>query len=308
MATYNGERFLGEQIESIQSQSYGNWRLLISDDCSTDGTLEVVRRYADGDSRIVIVSEGVRHGGAKENFFATMDSSDAPYCMFCDQDDVWLPKKIEKSLAEMRRLEAESSADAPLLVFCDMKVVDEGLSVIYESFEMSSHFDPRRLAFRQLLAHNVAAGCCMMLNRELLNACRRSDGSGAEMHDWWVMLVASAFGRILFIDEPLSLYRQHGDNEVGANEYSPVDRAKHLGFMVEQFILSTEQARHFKALYGAELSRSNQSALEEFVKAGDEASPISRVLHLVKSGCWKRGARKIGQIVAAASASSAFKE
>ena len=94
MATYNGERFIAEQIESIQRQSYKNWRLLVSDDCSTDGTLDVVRRYAAEDGRIRIVSEGVKHGGAKENFFSLMTCSDAPYCMFCDQDDVWLPDKI----------------------------------------------------------------------------------------------------------------------------------------------------------------------------------------------------------------------
>lgn len=298
MATYNGERFVGEQIESIQRQTYRNWRLLVSDDCSSDGTLDIVRRYAAEDGRIRIVSDGVKHGGAKENFFALMSRSDAPYCMFCDQDDVWLPEKAEKCLVETRRLEAEVSADIPLLVFCDMKVVDESLSVIHESFEGSSHFDPSRLAFRHLLAHNVAAGCCMLFNRPLLEICRRSDGEGAEMHDWWAMLAAAAFGHIRFIDESLSLYRQHGDNEVGANEYSPVERAKDMEFMVQQFILSTEQASAFGALYGGGLRPRDRRSLQEFAKAGNAASPLTGILHLAKSGCWKRGARKAGQLVA----------
>ena len=299
MATYNGERFVGEQIESIQAQTYGNWRLLVSDDCSSDGTLDVVRRYAAGDERIRIVSEGVRYGGAKENFFALMGKYEAPYAMFCDQDDVWLPEKIAKSLAAMRALEEEHGAYTPLLVFCDMKVVDSELNVIHESFEKSSHFDPNRLAFRQLLAHNVAAGCCMILNKPLLEICRRANGDCVAMHDWWAMLAASAFGQISFIDEPLSLYRQHGDNEVGASDYSPVERAKDKEFMVRQFILSTEQARAFGVLYGGGLGARDRSSLQEFVKAGEATSPLSGIYHLAKSGCWKRGARKAGQIAVA---------
>ena len=134
MATYNGSCFVGEQIESIQSQTYRNWRLLVSDDCSTDGTLDVVKRFACIDSRIQIISEGVKHGGAKENFFSLMRHSDSRYCMFCDQDDVWLPEKISNTFASMRRLEGEYQ-DVPLLVFTDMKVVDGNLATIHESFE-----------------------------------------------------------------------------------------------------------------------------------------------------------------------------
>ncbi len=301
MATYNGERFVGEQIESIQAQTFKNWRLLVSDDCSSDGTLDVVHRYADEDERIRVVSEGIRYGGAKENFFALMAKADAPYVMFCDQDDVWLPVKIEKSLAALQELEGECGAGVPLLVFCDMKVVDGKLNVIHESFEKSSNFDPNRLAFRHLLAHNVAAGCCMILNKLLLDVCRRSDGDGVEMHDWWAMLVASEFGHIRFIDERLSLYRQHGANEVGASEYSPVERAKNKDFLVNQFILSTEQARAFGDCYGNELAKSSLRSARLFAKAGQSGFAVQGIARLALSGCWKRGARKLGQVFAAAS-------
>lgn len=304
LATYNGERFVGEQIESIQAQTYKNWRLLVSDDCSSDGTLDVVRNFAADDNRISVVSEGVRYGGAKDNFFALMGSSGAPYCMFCDQDDVWLSEKVEKSLESLRALEGDYGTDTPLLVFSDMKVVDEKLNVIHDSFERSSRFDPNRLTFRHLLAHNVAAGCCMLFNRALLDVCRRSDGDGAEMHDWWAILAAAAFGRIVFVDAPLSLYRQHGDNEVGANEYSPLDRAKNMDFMIQQFVLSTVQAEAFGVLYGDRLASNDIRSLHEFVKAGSATSPLRGIFHLVKSGCWKRGARKVGQIVAVFKASS----
>ena len=304
LATYNGERFVGVQIRSIQAQTYKNWRLLVSDDCSDDGTLDVVRGFAAEDNRIFVVSEGVRYGGAKDNFFALMNCSDAAYCMFCDQDDVWLSEKVEKSLSALRMLEGEYGADMPLLVFCDMKVVDEKLNVIHDSFERSSRFDPNRLSFKQLLAHNVAAGCCMLFNRPLLKICLCSDGKDAMMHDWWVMLAASAFGQISYIDQALSLYRQHGGNEVGANEYSPFERAKNSDFLVSQFLLSTQQALAFGNTYGDVLSQSHLKSLSYFAMSGQATNPFSRVEKLLLSGCWKSGARKLGQIFAAATVSS----
>lgn len=299
MGTYNGERFVGEQIESIQAQTYQNWQLLVSDDCSTDGTLGVVRRYAAKDNRIKIVSDGERFGGAKENFFSLMHKSAAPYAMFCDQDDVWLPEKIEKSFAALRALEDKYGTDAPLLVFCDMKVVDSGLAVIHESFEGFTNLNPRRLAFRQLLVQNVAAGCSMLFNHAVLDICLWATGEGAEMHDWWAMLIASAFGRISFIAESLTLYRQHGRNEVGAREYAPIESAKNLDRAVKLYIESSMQARAFESVYCARLGKSQQLSLQRYIRAGRAAIPLQRVYWLVRSGCWKRGTSKAGQMVAA---------
>ena len=299
MGTYNGERFVGEQIESIQAQTYKNWRLLVSDDCSEDGTLDVVRRYAAEDERIHIVSEGVRYGGAKENFFALMAKAEAPYIMFCDQDDVWLPEKIEKSFAALRALEDEYGTDDPLLVFCDMKVVDSDLDVLHESFEGFTNLNPKRLAFRQLLVQNVAAGCSMLFNHAVLDICLWTTGDGAEMHDWWAILVASAFGHISFIAESLTLYRQHGSNEVGAREYSPIESAKNADRAVKLYIEAAEQACAFESVYGPRLEKKLLLPLQRYIRAGRAAAPLQRVWWLVLSGCWKRGTSKAGQVVAA---------
>ncbi len=296
MATYNGERFLGEQIESIQAQSYKNWRLLVSDDCSADGTLDVVRHYAAADDRIRIVSEGVRRGGAKENFFALMAKSAAPYCMFCDQDDVWLPQKVEKTFNLMRQLEAKEGPDKPLLVFTDMKVVDGELGVIDESFECFSSIDPGRTGFKQLVAQSVGAGCTMLVNkcaRDL--ALRLATYDDVIMHDWWLCLVAAAFGRIAYLDEPTSLYRQHDFNEVGALEYSPVKRASQLGQLKKNVSATVRQASAFAACYEGLLSQENVKSIEEFVSAGNEKG-FAAVAHLARSGCWKKGLRKAGQL------------
>lgn len=297
LATHNGERFVSEQIDSIRAQKHKNWRLLISDDCSSDGTLSIIRRYASEDSRICVVSSGVRFGGAKENFFALLSRSEAPYCMFCDQDDVWLPEKISKSLAELQKLEVKYGNDVPLLVFCDMKVVDRGLGIVYDSFERSSNYDPSRLAFNQIIALNVAAGCCQCFNHELvIRSLNVADLTGVEYHDWWAMLVAAAFGDIYFIDEPLSLYRQHGENEVGANSYSPLRRACNQDFMEQQFRMFIAQADLFARTYGNCLSQNDVQAAKDYVKVSRSKSILGGVVCLLKSRCLKPGARKLGQI------------
>ena len=300
MATFNGERFVGEQIESIQAQSYRNWRLLVSDDCSSDGTLDVVRRYAANDERIRIVSEGVRYGGAKENFFALMGKSEAPYVMFCDQDDVWLSRKVEKTFILMNGMEDGYSAKLPLLVFTDMKVVDAELNVIAESFEAFSSIDPSRTALPYVLAQSLGAGCTMMINaktRDLaLNVLDRKD---VVMHDWWLSLIAAAFGCIGFLDEPTSLYRQHGLNEVGALEYSPIQRAVHFDAMCKSVADTVRQAAVFKICYEDLLSENQLRVIDEFVASG-ELHGFFAVFHLALSGCWKKGLRKVGQIVAIA--------
>ena len=298
MATYNGERFVGEQIESILAQNYGNWRLLVSDDCSTDGTLDVVRRYAAADDRIRLVSTGAKHGGAKENFFALMSLSDAPYCMFCDQDDVWLPEKVEKSIAALRALENQHETITPLLVFCDMKVVDEELNVLHESFERVSHYDSEHLEFERLVAVNVAAGCCQCFNAALRDRSLDCDDvKTVEMHDWWTILVAAAFGSVGYVGQQLSLYRQHGSNAVGANEFSPISRARQLDFMVEEFKGVVKQASTFKRVYEMQLEDAVIARLTLLESTLDENSFSGSLRKLLASKCYKRGLRLLGNVV-----------
>ena len=297
MATYNGERFVGEQIESIQSQSYVNWRLLVSDDCSIDGTLDVVRRYAERDNRIHVVSEGLKHGGAKENFFALMSCSDAPYFMFCDQDDVWLTEKVGKSLAKLQGLEREHGADTPLLVFCDMKVVDERLSVISDSFERFESLDPQRTELKYVLAQAVGAGCTFLMNRALVQrALKCCDLGAVNMHDWWVALVAAAFGSISFVDEPLSLYRQHGGNEVGASKFSAVAWAGKVNDMAGRERAIATQAGCLLDTYAPELD-DDQKVACACLAGSMGPDGATNVLRLFASGGWKVGARKLGQLL-----------
>lgn len=156
MATYNGEKYLSEQLDSILEQSYPNWRLLISDDCSTDGTplllLEYQRRFTD---KITILPNECRFGSAKGNFLHLMKQSTPGYAMFCDQDDIWHRDKIEKTLEVMKQMETEATQDYPLLVFTDLCVVSADLQPIADSFMRFSGLDGNRTALHQLLIQNV---------------------------------------------------------------------------------------------------------------------------------------------------------
>lgn len=303
LATYNGAKYVDEQVASIMMQTYGNWRLLISDDCSQDDTVRIIHRLADKDDRIDVVSEGMRYGGACANFMQLMRYSEAPYVMFSDQDDVWLPKKIERTYSYMLELERSYGRSTPLLVFCDLAVVDQNLDLICDSFERYCNLNPARIRLNHLLVQNVAAGCSMMFNRALANACAAIENTQSiVMHDHWIMLIASAFGRIAYIDEPLSLYRQHESNDLGASKFTPLHRVEG-DLRIRLTRAQIAQAKSFLAVYGGIMDEADRRCVEEYVAHGETEAYFGKnggLRHLVRSGCWKHGIRrKLGQIATA---------
>lgn len=299
LATYNGEDNVAEQIESICNQSFSKWLLHVSDDCSADRTLEIVQSYASYDCRIMIESRGIRYGGSHRNFCSLCKRSRLPYIMFCDQDDVWFANKIEIMLNEIKKLEGEYGASTPILVFSDMEVVDRHLSLISQSFARFTRLDPTRLSFSSLLAQNVAPGCSMIINRALLLLFLESmNVPGVAMHDWWAMLLASAFGKIGYISKPLVKYRQHGTNVVGAQKFRVLERAVHPRRMLERFDESVVQALSFYREYSSRLGIEERSAAFHYSTLNSKRG-MSGLYHLIASGSWKKGIRGLGQAVCA---------
>jgi glycosyltransferase involved in cell wall biosynthesis len=214
LATYNGERTVAEQIESILGQSSTDWHLLVHDDGSNDSTVKIVKCYeSKHPDRITFLDDEVRVGSAKGNFEYLMKRSTAPYVMFCDQDDVWFPEKVEKTFAFMKLLEQEAG-EIPLLIHTDVKLVDSGLNVLSESM-FRSHGISGSADLNELLVRNNVTGCTVMVNRQALDVSLPMPRE-APMHDWWVALsVLSNNGRIEWMDSPTMYYRQHGGNTVG---------------------------------------------------------------------------------------------
>lgn len=217
LATYNGETYLDEQIRSLVGQAYGDLSIIIRDDQSTDRTPAIIARWAAAEpKRIRVVSDGLGNLRSTANFSRLMEVCDAPYFAFCDQDDVWLPNKIDLLITEMQRLEDEFGPAMPILVHSDLTVVDSDLHEIAPSFFRHMNADltkGRRLD--HLIFNNIVTGCALLGNRSLLELARPVP-AGIEVHDWWLALVAASCGVLRTIPEPTVLYRQHGGNLIGA--------------------------------------------------------------------------------------------
>jgi glycosyltransferase involved in cell wall biosynthesis len=308
LAVFNGERYLGEQIDSLLGQTDGNWSLLVRDDGSTDGSVALASEYQRRHpGRIRLIGAASPFAGALGNYSALLDRSSAGYVMFCDQDDVWLPGKIALTRAKMKALEDAWGGDAPLLVHTDMRVTDARLCVVAESLWRYQKSDPEAgSSLNRLLLQNCATGCSVMINRRLRELAQPIPRE-AMMHDWWLALVAAAFGRIGHLAEPTLMYRQHGENDTGAKRWSLcnavgqlVDPASRSRILAERRTIAERirgQATAFSERYAERLTRGQREMVETFVHL-DEAPPLLRRRLIVKYGFFYTGlARNIGRLV-----------
>ncbi|MGQ7319238.1 glycosyltransferase family 2 protein [Streptococcus suis] len=266
MSTYNGQQFLAEQIRSIQEQSYTDWTLFIRDDGSSDNTKEILKDFERQDSRIHLIDNDKSDNlGVIKSFHKLVNHDRADYYFFSDQDDVWLPNKLELSLKEAQNY----LADLPLMVYMDLKVVNQDLEIMTESMVKSqSHHANTELV--QELTENTVTGGVAMINHALAEMWQETDD--ILMHDWYLALLASAFGNLVFIDQPGELYRQHSDNVLGARTLSKRFKKwirPHILFAVYWDLInnSQKQARH---LLQMPLSQSNRELIEAFVTIMDK--------------------------------------
>lgn len=300
LATYNGERFLEEQLESLISQEFSDWRILARDDGSSDATLAILKRYRErlGGKLLLVENDGVRLGAAG-SFSELMRHSGAPYLMFCDQDDVWLPGKVVKTLGKMREMEARHGAEAPLLVHTDFRVVDESLQSLAPSGWGYQKSDPDRSDLNRLLVQNVATGCTVMVNGTLRDLALPIP-SGTLMHDWWLALIAAAFGAIGYLAEPQLLYRQHGVNAVGAKGWSSVSFLKQLRSLGEvrgALQRTRRQGALFAQRYGDSLPTGKRELLQAFAQLEETGFFLKRCL-IVRYGFFHSGLlRKLGMLL-----------
>ena len=223
MAVYNGARFLESQVASILAQSYSQIRLYVRDDGSTDGSVDILRAMVEQYSgRIILLQDEEKHLGVIGNFHRLLrtasQSGSEPYLMLADQDDVWFADKVEVTLKEMRQAERWAGKETPVLVHTDLCVTNTSLQIVDPSFWHYQHLDPGHDDLRQLCMQNMVTGCTVMMNRALLQKALPIP-EGILMHDWWLGLVASAFGVIRFIPQATMFYRQHGNNDTGAKKF-----------------------------------------------------------------------------------------
>jgi glycosyltransferase involved in cell wall biosynthesis len=205
LSTYNGERYLRPLLDSLGSQAYPDLSILIRDDGSTDNTLPLLKECASGSPNIEIVQG--EHLGFVQSFFTLLAfaSPTAKYFALCDQDDVWQPDKISRAI----ELLSACPPHLPALYCSRLALVDENLKPL-----RLSEMPTKGLSFRNALVENHVVGCTSLFNQSALQLLTPLP-SACVSHDWWIYLVASAFGAVVYDPEPRILYRQHAHNVFG---------------------------------------------------------------------------------------------
>lgn len=242
LASYNGARFIETQMDSIARQSYGNWRLIVSDDGSTDDSVRLISEFAGSRPEGQVRQIRGPGRGATQNFLHLIEQApQGAMLAFADQDDEWLPHKLARAAAALSRVSGPAHYAARTVV------ADENLSPITET----RHFT-RPLAFRNALVQACMAGNTSVFNGAaadlLKQAVAAAQAADIESHDWWAYQLTSGCGATMLHDaEPALLYRQHSHAEMGRND-TPLAMARRLG-------------RLFAGDYGGWL-RANRAALQ----------------------------------------------
>jgi GT2 family glycosyltransferase len=284
---YNGERFLEAQLDSLLAQTYQDWICLVRDDGSNDSSMDIVRRYQmHHPDRFQIVEDNLGNLGTVGCLNVLAQRVDSPLFGFCDQDDVWLPQKLDASVRALQELQV--SASMPALAYCDMTVTDAGLTPTALSFwdALDGRTYARNLAGLPVI--NVVAGCTMVGNRALLDAAFPVPAC-APMHDYWIGIVAKYTGRFKAIEQPLILYRQHGHNQCGVVRRAPL--LTRLSARLGALKRFREQAHNSRALRRAMLlalmSRQYPSLdVDNCVRAmhAEDGGSIRRLTYLIAQG------------------------
>lgn len=221
LCTYDGAEYILEQLESIGRQTRRPDRLIVCDDASHDNTVGIVRAWSRDVPFQVDIVINDSSLGAVRNFEKALTLTRGEYIFFADQDDVWLPEKMEISLSEIRLLEKKYGEQTPCLVHTDLVVVDRQLQVMHKSFLENQglrHISEEGKQLSCLMVQNFVTGCTMVINRALREKALPFP-KNIIMHDYWLALVAALCGKLGFVDRSTMLYRQHGKNTVGAVKY-----------------------------------------------------------------------------------------
>ena len=305
MATYNGEHYLKEQLASIESQTWTDWRLIVHDDASSDGSREILENFQKrlGKEKVIIKKNNPASGSAKANFIGLIQASTGDYMMCCDQDDVWHQDKVARTFYRMRQMEKRYGNEIPLLVHTDLRVVDEQLSELNPGFHKYMNLETGGKLNRELIQNQVT-GCTVMINKALKEyVAQVTDVELIVMHDHWLALIALVFGKMSYLNKSTIDYRQHGNNSVGAQN------ARSISYMWHRLLRgknkfrqdmrdSCNQAGYFVQLYVSCIKDEKVIKLLDRYSHLYEKNKMSRIFCFFRHSFWKKGvSRKIMQVI-----------
>lgn len=272
MATYNGEKYVREQIDSILLQSFDDFHVTISDDYSSDSTYSILKSYEEmTPAKIKVIRPPHRFGNARDHFFYLLKTIDADYYFFSDQDDVWFGNKLVLFLDAFREAESSYGKDFPLLVFSDQTPTDSQLNPLSESLMEYQKQNPNIKSYKELIFQNVVTGGAMALNRKLRDlSLLCNDTTKTIMHDHWIAIVAALFGKCNYLNSSTSYYRQHGGNEVGAKNVRQlryiIRKMLHFRLLREKIQRDKMQAETIYYTYNKEISEGDKDFLLAYAK------------------------------------------
>ena len=218
MTTYNGEKYIKEQLDSILIQLSKKDEVIIGDDGSTDSTLDIIKSY--NDDRIKVYQNSFKN--LISNFEFTLNKANGEYIFLSDQDDVWLPNKVKNSLVDLLDYD---------VVISNCKVVNKNLEIMHESF---FEINNSKKGLLSNLIKNSYLGCCFTFRSTLLKKALPFP-TKIPMHDIWLGFVSELFFKVKFNNEPMILYRRHGENESASAEKSPYSFIEKINFRLFAF-------------------------------------------------------------------------
>ncbi len=287
LATYNNEPYLGQLLDSLARQTMFDFHLIVSDDCSSDGTVQVIDDYRPiFGERMTVHRQPTPSGSAKANFSWLMTQSSADHVLFADADDVWDDDKVAVTLTALRDVERRCGGPTvPAMVFSDARLIDGQGGVTGPSYWEYKKIRPEIAGtLSQVLVCPPMLGCASGCNRALMSMATPVPFDQVTGHDWWLLLVAAAFGVAEPLRRPTFSYRLHGSNSSNQRPVNLGAYAKSSG-KVERvrrgMVARREQAQALIDYYGSRLPETERRTIERFVATGSQG-PLGRRLGLLR--------------------------
>lgn len=297
LATHNSEKYISQQLDSLLNQTFkDSISIVISDDASTDSTVSIINGYLEKYPFISLVKSDVPLKSPQANFwFLLKNTHVSDYYMFCDHDDVWLKDKIEKTYNLMQEVEENK----PALVHSDLFVVDSSLNILSDSMFATQGLN-KAPTLKNALIQSSVTGCTMMINNALREiAIKKETTENMIMHDWYLTILALICGNVGFVNEPLILYRQHGNNQVGAKNTKSfsyiINKATQIKKNKENIKNTYLQAKDIYDIFND--NTENFSLVKAYADNLNKGK-AGRIRSAFKYGFWKNSfLRKLGQIL-----------
>lgn len=257
LSTYNGEKYIKEQLDSILNQTYGNIKIYVRDDGSKDKTVEILKQYEK--KQLITFIEGENVGFIKSFFQLVKACDEADFVAYCDQDDVWFENKIEMAIEKLQ----EKDQSKPLLYFSDYDYYDSCMN-----FQEHCKSKKRLPSFRNSLVDCISLGFNSVYNKKALLLLKRNIPKYSCGHDWWTYMVCAAMGEVIYDKRYTTKYRRHEKNvSAGGLNFIQFQIWRIKKFFVNDYFKNVrKQLREFEHIYGSELSDDNKMVLKLFTQ------------------------------------------